>query len=78
MEKRKNCLGAYIRKKGLNYYGLANIIGVDRHSIGDYCNGLYEPSLQNSLKIARVLDITVEQLAVLLATPESEVINENA
>jgi len=52
----------YRRRRYLNSYFLAEMVGVSRHAIMDYENGVSEPSLEVLNKIAEVLEIEADKL----------------
>jgi len=73
MEVRTN-LAELRAKRGLGATQLAAQVGISRQTIHSIESGLYVPNTAVSLKLARFLETTVEELFQL--EPEHEVVNE--
>lgn len=58
----KNTLKVQRAKKDLTQEQLAHLVGVTRKTINTVENGKYVPSTSLALKLAKVLDVTVEEL----------------
>lgn len=67
MAELNNTLRAAREAKGLTQADLAERIGVSRKTINTVENGVYVPSTVIALKLARVLDSSVEALFSLTA-----------
>ena len=54
-----------IRKgKGITQEELANALEVSRQTIGSLENGIYNPSIKLAFKIARFLNISIEEIFI--------------
>ena len=63
--KLKNTLKIQRAKKDLTQEQLADIVSVTRKTINTVEKGKFVPSTVLALKLARVLDVTVEELFIL-------------
>lgn len=61
----KNRIKELRRKKGLRQEDVARKLGVTRQTIIAIENDKYNPTLELAMKLARLLDITVEELFIL-------------
>ncbi len=55
-------LREYRQARGLDQAGLAALVGVRRETIGRLEKGQYNPSLKLAMDLARVFEVTVEEL----------------
>lgn len=58
----KNNLKEFRSKKNLNQQDLGSLVGVSRQTISLIERGDYNPSITACLKLAKVLDTTVEEI----------------
>ncbi|GAB4316210.1 MAG: helix-turn-helix transcriptional regulator [Promethearchaeota archaeon] len=58
----RNNLRALRERKGLTQQQLAELVGVTRETISIVERGRYNPSLPLAFKLARVLEVSVEDL----------------
>lgn len=58
----KNNLKEFRSKKNLNQQDLGSLVGVSRQTISLIERGDYNPSITVCLKLAKVLDTTVEEI----------------
>lgn len=58
----KNNLKEFRSKKNLNQQELGSLVGVSRQTISLIERGDYNPSITVCLKLAKVLDTTVEEI----------------
>jgi putative transcriptional regulator len=58
----KTKIREYRAKHNMKQEELASLVGVRRETIGNLENGKYNPSLKLAMDIAKVFNITVEEL----------------
>lgn len=58
----KNRIKEYRAKYNMKQEELAKLVGVRRETIGNLENGKYNPSLVLAWEIARVFDVTIEEI----------------
>ena len=58
----KNRLNEYRTRYGMKQEELANLVGVRRETIGNLEKGRYNPSLVLAWNIAKVFDVTIEEI----------------
>src|ERR1035438_6785762 len=79
MSETENNLGTLRRKRGLSAIHLAATVGVSRQTIYAMEAGTYVPNTAVALRLARVLDTTVEELFTLAGSdPEPNLRSERA
>lgn len=61
----KNNIRELRKKLGFRQEDIANILGVTRQTINAIENEKYNPTLELAMKLARLLNITVEELFIL-------------
>lgn len=63
----KNCIKALRKARGLRQEDLAELLGVSRQTIIAMENDKYDPSLALAMRLARLLETTVEEIFYLEA-----------
>ena len=63
----KNCIKALRKARGLRQEDLAELLGVSRQTIIAMENDKYDPSLALAMRLARLLETTVEDIFQLEA-----------
>lgn len=63
--KLVNNLSVLRKKKGLNQTDLGELVGVSRQTISLIERGDYNPSVMVALSLARVFDVSVEEIFTL-------------
>ena len=63
----KNCIKALRKARGLRQEDLAELLGVSRQTIIAMENDKYDPSLALAMRLARLLETTVEEVFYLEA-----------
>ena len=63
----KNCIKALRKARGLRQEDLAELLGVSRQTIIAIENDKYDPSLALAMRLARLLETTVEEIFELEA-----------
>lgn len=63
----KNCIKALRKARGLRQEDLAELLGVSRQTIIAMENDKYDPSLALAIRLARLLETTVEEIFYLEA-----------
>lgn len=58
----KNCIKALRKVRGLRQEDLAALLGVSRQTIIAMENDKYDPSLALAMRLARLLETTVEEI----------------
>lgn len=58
----KNCIKALRKARGLRQEDLAELLGVSRQTIIAMENDKYDPSLALAMRLARLLETTVEAI----------------
>ena len=58
----KNRIKEYRGRYGMKQEELANLVGVRRETIGNLEKGRYNPSLVLAWNIAKVFDVTIEEI----------------
>lgn len=58
----KNCIRALRKARGLRQEDLAELLGVSRQTIIAMENDKYDPSLALAMRLARLLETTVEAI----------------
>lgn len=58
----KNRIKEYRAKYNMKQEDLANLVGVRRETIGNLENGRYNPSLVLAWNIAKVFNVTIEEI----------------
>ncbi len=58
----KNRIKEYRARYGMKQEELANLVGVRRETIGNLEKGRYNPSLVLAWNIAKVFDVTIEEI----------------
>lgn len=58
----RNIIKELRKQKQLRQEDLANIVGVTRQTINAIENNKYDPTLELAMKLAKTLEITVEEL----------------
>ncbi|NMA69152.1 MAG: helix-turn-helix transcriptional regulator [Desulfitobacterium sp.] len=61
----KNNIRVLRKKLGITQEEMANILGVTRQTINAIENEKYSPTLELAIKLARLLNTTVEELFIL-------------
>jgi DNA-binding XRE family transcriptional regulator len=64
-----NRLALFRTEKGISRTELANLVGVNPQTIGFLERGSYSPSVELGLKLAKELDVTVDDLFSLEPFP---------
>ena len=62
MEKFHETLKMLRKKKGLTQQKLAEILGIKQNSYSDWETGNNEPSLENLIKLADLLEVSLDWL----------------
>lgn len=63
----KNCIKALRKARGLRQEDMAELLGVSRQTIIAMENDKYDPSLALAMRLARLLETTVEDIFQLEA-----------
>ena len=63
----KNCIKTLRKARGLRQEDLAELLGVSRQTIIAMENDKYDPSLALAMRLARLLETTVEEIFYLEA-----------
>ena len=63
-EEMKNRLEELRKSRGIKQEELAAILEVSRQTIGSLENGRYNPSIMLAYKIARLFDMTIEEVFI--------------
>lgn len=58
----RNCLKEYRAKLGVNQQEMGRMAGVSRQTISQIERGDYSPSVALALKLAKLCDVTVEDI----------------
>ncbi|NWK85338.1 helix-turn-helix transcriptional regulator [Staphylococcus sp. GSSP0090] len=58
----KNKIKAYRKRDGVSQDNLSKKLGVSRQTINAIENNKYDPSLELAFKLARLFDVTVDEL----------------
>ncbi len=58
----KNCLKDYRARLGVNQQEMGKLAGVSRQTISQIERGDYSPSVTLALKLAKLCDVTVEEI----------------
>ena len=58
----KNCIKALRKARGLRQEDLAALLGVSRQTVIAMENDKYDPSLALAMRLARLLETTVEEI----------------
>ena len=58
----KNCIKALRKARGLRQEDLAELLGVSRQTIIAMENDKYDPSLALAMRLARLMETTVEEI----------------
>lgn len=61
----KNKIRSLRKEKGLRQEDVANLLGVTRQTIIAIENDKYNPTLELAMRLARLLDVTVEEVFIL-------------
>lgn len=60
------------KDKALTQSGLAQVLGVGTEYVGRWERGVYNPSAEQIIRLAQVLDCTTDWLLGLVDTPDAE------
>jgi ribosome-binding protein aMBF1 (putative translation factor) len=72
MEKENNNLKTLIRKAGTNYREVAQKLGTSSSHVTSWNKGRAVPGLKIAVKLAKLLDVTLEELADSLGYLDDE------
>ncbi|MCM1556791.1 MAG: helix-turn-helix domain-containing protein [Anaeroplasma bactoclasticum] len=64
-----------MKKKGYSTYTLAKEVGKTASTIQRWCAGMNEPNCASLAKLAVVLDTSIEEMVMIFATKNKEVMN---